>query len=218
MIYQKKLQIIDIDDTIVFTSAKWILEAMKHPGIFKRTKNLCIPFESVMNMKLYMADVYYRTTYELTEFLGIRDIAKDLFYKAYTENGQFYDSLDMTSFGNSLISGAVGQKIIFLTHALDGIVNLSKAKWIKKNFGMLDYEYVELPINKSKGEYIQENYPDFDTFVDDNPSCLIDVIERFKDKPKYVAYPEYGYNAAIIEEYVKSLKDAKIQIRSFQQR
>ena len=217
MIEKKKLQIVDIDDTIVFTSAKWILEAVKHPGLARRMKNLSIPLESVLDMKMYMADVYCRTEYDLTKFLEIRDIAKNLFYKAYTENGQFYDGLEPTVFGGSLISGGVGNKIIFLTHVLDGLCNISKERWIKQNFGKIDCEYIEIPISQSKGEFIQEHYPDFDTFVDDNPSCLIDVIERFKGEQKYIAYPKYGYNL-IMEEYVKTLQDAKINIRSFLQR
>jgi hypothetical protein len=219
MVEKKKLQIVDIDDTIVFTSAKWILEAVKHPGLMKRMKNLSVPLESIVDMNMYMTDVYCRPVYDLTKFLEVSDIAKGLFYKAYTENGQFYDDLNPTLFGGSLISGGVGNKIIFLTHILDGVCNVSKEKWIKNNFGKLDYEYVELSIGQSKGEFIQENYPDFDTFVDDNPDCLTDVIERFKNEPKYIAYPQYGYNV-VMEEYAKILEEqnAKVNIRGFLQR
>lgn len=218
MFNKPKVQIIDIDDTIVYISPKWILSAMTHPGVLKRTKNLNIPLESVYDEKLFYAEVYSRINYDLTKFLEVRDIAKTLFFKAYAEDGQFYDNLPLSSFGASLVSGGVGNKLIFLTHVIDGLCNQSKEKWIKKHFGALDYEYVELPISESKGEFIAKNYGDFDTFVDDNPSCLIDVIERFKDQPKYVAYPSYGYNVAVIEEYAKTLQDAKITIRSFDPR
>jgi len=218
MFYKKKLQIIDIDDTLVMTSAKWILEAVKHPGLARRIGKLNVALEAVTDMKLYLADVYCRLQYRLEDYLEVRDIARSLFYKAYTENGNFYDDLGLSSFGASLLTGGVGQKIIFLTHTLDGACNISKSKWIKKNFGALDYEYVEIPITQSKGEYIQEHYPDFDTFVDDSPTCLLDVINRFRKEPKYVAFPEYGYNL-VINEFAQTLGEGdKITIRSFIQK
>jgi len=215
MIKKPKIQIIDIDDTIVYMAPKWILSAMQHPAIMKRTERLNIALESTYDHNLFFSEVFSRPFYDLIKFLGISDTVADLFYKSYTENGQFYDDLPLSSFGASLVSGGVGNKLIFLTHVIDGLCNQSKEKWVKKNFGMLDYEYVELPLKESKGAYIEKNFPDFDTFVDDNPMCLLDVAERFKSQSKYIAFPEFGYNKAIMEGYAESLQDSKLTIKSF---
>jgi len=212
---RSRLQILDIDDTICYTATKWIKNAAKHPALLKRMdhgSNFTIAMASEND---FIANTYMRTEYDLLKFMGVYEDAQGIFVSAYKDDGSFYDDIVLTNFGRSIKLGGIQNKLIFVTHCIGGLCDASKRAMIDREFKGHDYEYVEVPLGKSKADIIKEKYGDFESFVDDCPAVLKDVMSKFANENKMIAYPAYGYNADV-PVFAATLKGAKFSLRAIE--
>jgi len=212
---KKRIQIIDIDDTICYTSTKWIRNAAKHPAILKHMDHASNFTIAMVDEGEFVMNTYMRTEYDLLKFMEVHECVQELFISAYKDDGSFYDDIILTNFGRSLKLGGIQNKLVFMTHCIGGLCDLSKKAMIEREFKGHDYDYVEVPLGKSKADVALERYKDFETFIDDCPAVLIDVLNKFYKEEKMIAYPAYGYNASM-PIMAKKFSGGKFSLRAIE--
>ena len=150
-----------------------------------------------------------REEYSLEKWLGINDPAHlDIFYSLYFNDPNFYDDLPPLPFVNHLLVmidkiGLV-EKVYIVSHCgrtLGSPCNASKAKWLKRYISdVLPLDIVDkvsfkfLTTDITKADFLNENNIKFNSFIDDSPNVIYDLIEKIKFDNYEVMYPLYGYN------------------------
>ena len=101
----------------------------------------------------------------------------------------------------SLSENLIGE-LIFLTASDENLFpggDKRKTEVFKNTFGhftqaqLLFVPYLN-GLTPTKGEWIKENHPDFDIFIDDRPDTIAEASKIFTPVKKMYALPDYGYN------------------------
>ena len=212
---KKKLIVTDVDNVVVIPDAKWIAEAFKKKVIFNRIKNWSIVHAAFGGKEEFIKAVMGRLIYDIPEWLGLPDIARGTFMKAYTDNETFYRGLPLTKFGNELLLRNNGNKIVFVSHVLGGASDQSRYDWIHDTFKNTDFVYEAVDINEAKSKIISQMYGDFDVFIDDAPANLMDVMEQCGNESKEFLFPSYGYNQGLIFSAKQLAEEKKFSLRTY---
>lgn len=212
---KKKLVICDIDNVVVIPDPKWIAEAFKKKVIFNRVSNWAIIHAACGGRESFEKAVMDRLVYDLPEWLGLPDIARETFLNAYKDNETFYQGLPLTKFGSELVLRNQGHKIVFVTHVLGGKSDVSKREWIFNNFKNTDFTYEAIDISEPKSKIISTMYGDFDVFVDDYPANHLDVMEKCGNEKKEFIFPSYGYNQGLILAAKNLAEEKKFTLNTY---
>jgi len=202
----------DIDEVVFNITPKWTQRIIHNPMLFQRIRNM-EPMYAYNNgfEELYKA-TQERPEYDLCNWLKLPRIARALAFTLYADDERFYHDIPLTKFGMNLLSGGKHRKIIFLSHILGRPCDDSKKEMIHHYFKNCDIEYYTLFNGFSKGDKINEVCPNFSVFIDDLPANLLDVMDKCGDEKKKFLFPLKGYNARIIEESEKLVKDKKLNL------
>ena len=202
----------DIDEVVFNITPKWTKRIMHNTMLLQRIRNL----EPVYAYNNSFEDLYKSTQerleYDLCNWLQLPRVARALAFTLYADDEKFYHDLPLTKFGWNLLSGGKHRKIIFLSHILGRPCDDSKKEMIYHHFKNCDIEYYTLFNGFSKGDKINEVCPNFSVFIDDLPANLLDVMEKCGDEKKKFLFPLKGYNAHIVEDAEKLVKEKKLNL------
>jgi hypothetical protein len=201
--------ICDVDEVIFSLSPKWVSMALKDKILFPRIRNFDVIAAHNAGKDAFIACVLNRTEYDLTKWLGLSDLAKDYFMDIYRECTTFYSDLPLTTFGTNLLVNKQAKKMIFVSHVVGGPVDDSKKEAIHSRFKNSNYAYYSVMGGFKKSDKIKEVCPEFDMFVDDCPSNILDVMSECGKPGQKFLMPMYGYNKTaplILETAVQKTK------------
>lgn len=202
----------DIDEVVFNITPKWTQRIMHNVMLFQRIRN----YEPIFAYNKSFDELYKSTQerpeYDLCNWLMLPRRARALAYTLYADDEKFYHDLPLTKFGTNLLSGGKHRKIIFLSHILGRPCDESKKEMIFHHFKNCDIEYYTLFNGFSKGDKINEICPDFSVFIDDHPDNIKDVMEKCGDEKKKFLFPLKGYNANMITDLEKLVKEKKLNL------
>jgi len=198
----------DMDEVIVNISPYWYNLLLQNKKHFDKYLNL--------NKAKTVKEVMQRDKYYLNRWLtkeNYDDIPAELMgrYLGLYLQKNFYANCVLTSYGKGLRSLSHKSwldKIYIITHTINGYDDRKIDFLRNNNFNMSKIEVIMTDGDVPKSETINKHNIDYNTFVDDRPSVLKDVIENTDSDGKEFLFPFLGYNteSEIIEELSKSYK------------
>ena len=186
---KNRVLVFDMDEVLVNISPQWYRLIRENWNLFEgKVKDLG---------DLTEAQVLSRDKYYIEEWLRLGDSlnpeVNELILDLYRK-GDFYAGCVPTSIGDSLqilAQQSVVKKIYIVSHTIPETLD-SKLKFVKKYFNHDKIEFVSIPLNTTKSEFL--NTIEYTTFVDDSPEVMKDVITNTKSDFKEFLMPELGYN------------------------
>jgi hypothetical protein len=207
MIQDKNYTLVtDMDEVITNISPYWYKLLLDNKDIFGKYLDL--------NKAKTVEEVMQRNHYYLNKWL-IRDGYEDLpdkemaqFLALYLQE-DFYDNCVLTSFGTGLKSLSHKDwvdKIYIVSHTINGQDHRKERFLRNNNFNLSNIELIMVDGETPKSEIINKHSIDYNTFVDDRPKILEDVIKNTNSDGKEFLFPFLGYNieSELIEELSKS--------------
>jgi hypothetical protein len=217
----KKLFIIDVDDTLFLLRQKWLYKAINNEELVQKVPLLYL-FKEIEKREKQNGGILglidYVNEYYLDVFLKIEDEElRKKFLSLYIDDPNFYDDIELTFSGegikNIMYSLKNNADYIFLSYVIDdpdSPCNISKKnKIIKfcKSCEINENNYNIFFINKeekTKANFIYENFPYWGLLIEDNPIIINEIIEKTEEQyseeklfphEKYIWVPIYGYNS-----------------------
>jgi hypothetical protein len=193
----------DMDEVLVNISPKWYRKVRENWNIFA-------PYFRDLG-DLTDLQVLQRPIYLMNDWLKKDEIPKlpeeivEAYLSLYRDNN-FYEDLHPTAFGKGI--GVLSrqnflEKIYIVSHTVKGGED-SKVQFFRKWFNHPKIELVMLPTSTPKSEYIKGIA--YNTFIDDSPAVMYDVIKNTSSFLKEFMIPQLGYND--IKETHKYVLDA----------
>lgn len=174
-------------------------------------------FESVIKRdEYYMEKWLNKTGEELPQEI------MDLFLNCYLLDEELYLYSHEYKFSKQLLGMIMSEyvsKVYFLSHSIDPEGDDRKKTMCDIMFqNVIDkVEFVSLPTNISKGDWIKENAPTLEMFIDDRTDIIEDVFDKCDNGEKGIDYlfPVYGYNTPS-ESFIQKIGKTKSTLHSYE--
>jgi hypothetical protein len=184
-----------MDETLVNITPVWYRRIFENKDLFHpHTQKLLeySEYEILFRKEYWFNDWLFSSVKDKLELERIEKIYKSF----YLEPG-FYDSCELTHFGQSVKILALQDfgEIHVVSHTYPEQED-EKRRFIYERIGR-KVKFIPLEFNTKKSEYIKNiNY---DTVADDNPYYLMDIIENTDSFGKEFMIPALGYNSDLLE-------------------
>jgi len=205
---REEVIVVDWDEIIQSLSIQWIINLLvnyKHFSNYIDIKQLRKLFPDIENIAAF---AFNRKYYNVESNLGLYSKFgtdqealkkfKDKFMKIYLDDEYFYEKAPFLATARYLFNAVKGgriKEIHFLTHNIkenDTRKEQIFDKYFKQNH---KFKFNALHITIPKSKFINENIPNWTTFIDDSIENLKDVFYNTENNiQKAFIKPLYGYN------------------------
>jgi hypothetical protein len=187
---------VDYDEVIININHKWMLKLLKDEVIGK--------YFSQDHRLIAELEANLRSDYDVFSWLGIKPGTPEFErgMNLYFNDPQFYDKLKPTKYFESIYqSRHFFSEIHVITKCgedLNAPCNISKKRQMLelfRNFDGIQLGFHFIKGTESKAQEFKQKGIQFDSFVDDSTTNMLDMINIFKDEFNFEAMmPLYCYN------------------------
>ncbi len=180
----------DVDEVFVYIAPKWTsLIISDKTMVSVSTKPEQIAFLQHLleegNLAEFWKQVCLRKEYYLNDWLGIpKEYMED--FMAHYISTAFYSNLIPSKLGLAIMKLVAhrGARLTLISNCIAGTEE-AKQKWLKNILGGLPVKLVMLPIDTSKADYVKEEQPRLNEFIDDKLESIYDVANVLKGSYNY---------------------------------
>lgn len=201
--------ICDWDDVIQCIGIPWIQSTLIFKSVFEEYFDFSKIDENNLGESIFKRDTYYYNDWlKRDELKSLPKNIYEVFMKLYNDDKNLYHKapfLTMKNFILEISDLSDTNEIIFLTSLTrnDDERKTEIFNKVFKKYNPEKFRIVNLPPKHKKDNWIKENCPNYNCFIDDRFDLICDVINNTNSEGKCFIMPEYGFNTKQLEDVKK---------------